>query len=111
MAHALLPPQFVDLEPFAATWCLATEAERWAQRLRSSMEELQTFYDAFFPRAEEAIAYCDKFPLDEMPENAERLLQLVHSLLMVSFAIEVWRQPEVIHCGSARIDRVGEPRP
>src|SRR5262245_3278601 len=111
MVHALLPPQFVDFEPYAATWCLATEAERWAQRLRSSMEELQTFYDAMFPRAEEAIAYCDEFPLDQMPEQAERLLWLVHSLLMVSFAIEVWRQPEVIHCGSARIDRIREPRP
>jgi hypothetical protein len=75
------------------------------------MDELQSFYDAVFPRAEEAIAYCDKFPLDEIPEDAERLLQLVHSLLLVSFAIEVWRQPEVIHCGSARIDRIREPRP
>jgi hypothetical protein len=111
MAQPLLPPQFADLEPHAATWCLATEPERWAQRLRSSMDELQTFYGAVFPRAEEAIAYCDKFPLDQMPEDAERLLQLVHSLLMVSFAVEVWRQPEVIHCGSARIDRVREPHP
>src|SRR5262245_29609411 len=111
MAHPLLPPQFADLEPYAATWCLATEAERWAQRLRSSMHELQTFYDAVFPRAEKAIAYCDNFPLDEIPEDAEHLLELVHSLLMVSFAIEVWRQPEVIHRGSARIDRIREPRP
>ena len=111
MSDTLLPRQFFDLEPYAATWCLATEPERWAQRLRSSMDELQAFYDAVFPRAEEAIAYCDKFPLDEMPEDAERLLQLVHSLLMVSFAIEVWRQPEVIHRGSARIDRIREPRP
>lgn len=111
MADTLLPPQFIDLEPYSATWCLATEPERWAQRLRTSMDELQAFYDAVFPRAEEAIAYCDKFPLDEMPEDAERLLQLVHSLLMVSFAVEVWRQPEVIYCGSARIDRIREPRP
>src|SRR3990172_9069876 len=111
MAHPLLPPQFVDLESYAATWCLATEAERWAQRLRSPMDELQTFYDAVFPRAEEAIAYCDKFPLDEIPEDAERLLQLVHSLLIVSFAMGGWRQPEVIHGGSARIDRTREPRP
>ena len=37
MAHTLLPPQFVDLEPYAVTWCLATETERWARRLRSSM--------------------------------------------------------------------------
>jgi hypothetical protein len=111
MPDALLPPGFADLESYAATWCLATEPARWAQRLRSSMEELRAFYDAFFPRAEEAIAYCDKFRLDDMPADAERLLQLLHSLLMVSYAVEVWKQPEVIHSGSARIDRILEPRP
>ena len=51
MSDALLPPQFADLEPWTATWCLATEPERWARRLVSPMSELQTFYDAFFPRA------------------------------------------------------------
>ena len=111
MPDALLPPSFSDLEPWAKAWCLATEPERWAQRLRSSMEELQSFYDTFFPRAEEAIAWCDRFTLDAMPADAERLLQLLHSLLMVSYAVEVWRQPEVIHAGSARIDRTLEPRP
>ena len=111
MADALLPHDFSDLERYAATWCLATEPERWAQRLRSSMAELREFYDAFFPRAEAAIAYCDGFPLDDMPPDAERLLQLLHSLLMVSYAVEVWKQPEVINGGSARIDRILEPRP
>ena len=111
MNDPLLPPQFAELESYATTWCLATEPERWAQRLRSSMAELQAFYDACFPRAEAAIAFCDRFPLDDMPADAERLLQLLHSLLMVSYAVEVWRQPEVIHCGSARIERILEPRP
>lgn len=111
MAETLLPAPFSDLEPFASTWCLATEPERWATRMQSSMEEMQAFYDAMFPRTEEAIAYCDGFPLDAMTEDAERLLQMVHSLLLVSFAIEVWRQPEVVHAGSARIDRLAEPRP
>lgn len=111
MSGALLPPEFAEFEPFATTWCLATEPERWAQRQRSSMEQMQTFYDAFFPRAEEAISYCDRFPLDAMPADAERLLQLLHSLLMVSYAVEVWRQPDVIHGGSARIDRILEPLP
>ena len=111
MSQALLPPEFADLEPFAATWCLATEPQRWAKRLESSMEEMRAFYDAFFPRAAEAIAWCDRFPLDELPGDAERLLQLLHSLLMVSYAVEVWEQPEVIHAGSARIDRILEPRP
>jgi hypothetical protein len=111
MADALLPPAFSDLEPWAARWCLATEPERWAQRMRSPMAELQAFYDACFPRAEEAIAWCDRFPLDGMPADAERLLQLLYSLLLVSYPVEVWKQPEVIHCGSARIDRIREPRP
>jgi hypothetical protein len=111
MSAGLLPPDFAEWEPWAATWCLARESERWAQRLRSPMAELQAFYDAVFPRAEEAIAYCDRFPLDAMPADAERLLQLLHSLLMVSYAVEVWKRPEVIHCGSARIDRILEPRP
>jgi hypothetical protein len=111
MAERLLPPEFSDLEPYAATWCLATEPERWAQRLRSSMDELRAFYDGCFPRAEQAIATCDRFPLDEMPADVERLLQLLHSLLMVSYAVEVWKQPAVIRCGSARIDRILEPRP
>ena len=111
MSDALLPPPFADLEAYAAAWCLPTEPERWAQRLRTPMEQLRAFYDAFFPRAEAAIAYCDRFPLDDMPADAERLLTLLHSLLMVSYAVEVWKQPEVIHCGSARIDRIVEPRP
>jgi hypothetical protein len=111
MSDALLPPEFAQLESYAATWCLATEPERWAQRLRSSMEEMQAFYDAFFPRAEAAITYCERFPLDDMPADTERLLQLLHSLLMVSYAVEVWKQPEVINSGSARIDRIREPRP
>jgi hypothetical protein len=111
MSEALLPPAFADLEPFAATWCLATEPERWAKRLSTPMTELQAFYDAFFTRAEEAIAFCDRFPLDAMPPEAERLLQLLHSLLMVSYAVEVWKQPEVVNGGSAVIHRILEPRP
>ena len=70
MADALLPPGFADLEPFAKTWCLAGEPERYAKRLASTMDEMQTFYDAVFPRAEEAIAYLDKLPLHDLPDDA-----------------------------------------
>ena len=110
-AEVRLPADFADLEQFAATWCLATEAERYAQRLSSSMEELQSFYDAFFPRLEDAIAYCDKFPLDDMPDDVVRLLQLVYSLLMVSFAVEVWLDQKPLNSAGAYLDRVIEPTP
>lgn len=110
MTAPMLPDDFRDLEPFAATWCLATEPERWERRLASSMEELQAFYDACFPRAEEAIQHCDRFPLHDMPEDAVRLLRLLESLALVSYAVEVWQQPLPVDVGSAQMHRVLEPR-
>ena len=106
----LLPPDYAELEQFA-DWVLPTEGERYAKRLASSMDEMQAFYDAFFPRAEAAIAYCEKFPLDDMPADAERLLQLVYSLVMVSFPVESWRQPHVPDSGAAYLGLLIEPRP
>ena len=107
----MLPAEFADLEPFAEKWCLPTERERFAARVSTSMDELQAFYDAFFPRADEAIAYCDAFPLDDMPEDAERLLQLLYSLVMVSFPVEACRQPHIPDSGAAYLDLVIEPIP
>ena len=109
MSEAVLPPQFAELERWAATWCLATEPERWAQRQHSSMQELQAFYDACFPRAEDAIAHCDRFDLHDLPDDVARLLQLLCSFALVSYPIEVWRQPLPVDIGSARIDRISEP--
>ena len=111
MTDALLPGAFSDLEPFAKTWCLSTEGQRYAQRLASTMAEMQAFYDAFFPRGEEAIAYCEKFPLDYMPQDAEHLLLLLYSLVMVSFPVETWRQPHVPDSGAAYLDLLIEPTP
>jgi hypothetical protein len=107
----MLPEAFADLEPFAATWCLATEPERWQRRLSTSLDDMQAFYDACFPRAEEAIAYCDRVDLDALPPEGARLLQLLHSLALVSYAVEVWRQQLPIDTGAAVLDRIGEPRP
>jgi hypothetical protein len=111
MTDILLPAAFADLEPFAATWCLATESERYDRRMASSMEEMQAFYDAFFPRVNEAVDYCDKFPLDDLPDDAQRLLKLVHSLVMVSMAVEIWHQPRPVDSADAYLDRVVEPLP
>ena len=62
MADALLPAEFSDLEPFVADWCLDSEPERYAKRLASTMDEIQAFYDAIFPRAEAAIAVPGQVP-------------------------------------------------
>ena len=109
MSTPLLPSEFVDLEPFASTWCLATEPERWAQRLASTMDDLQAFYEACVSRVDDAIRYCDRFDLNDLPEDAARLLELLCSFALVSYPVEVWRQPLPIDTGSAQIDRILEP--
>jgi len=102
------PPEFSDLEPFA-DWALRTEGERYARRLASSMDEIQTFYDTALPRLEDAMTYCDGFGIDALPEDAERLLWLCYSLVNASFPVEVWRQLRVPDSGAAQIDVVLEP--
>lgn len=104
-----LPVEFADLAPFAS-WALRTEAERYAKRLASSMEELQAFYDATFHRLDDMIAHCDRWSLNELPEDAEHLLWLAYSLVNVSFPIEVWRQARVPDSGAASMDVVVEPK-
>jgi hypothetical protein len=108
---ALLPADFADLEPFAGKWCRATEPERWNERMASSMEEMQSFYDAILPRVPDALAYCDRFALDDMPDDAVRLLQLVYSFIIVSFAVELWHQPYVPDTSGTSFDRNREPLP
>jgi hypothetical protein len=103
-----LPPEFADLEPFSA-WCLPTEAERYAKRLASSMEDMQSFYDAAFPRLEGMLAYLDSTSLDSLADDATRLLWLTYSLVNVSFPVEVWRQARVPDSGAASIHLVVEP--
>jgi hypothetical protein len=107
----MLPSEFSDLERFAATWCLDSEPKRVAQRLAVPMDEMQAFYDAITARYEEAMAYCDKFALDDMPEDATNLLHLLYSMIMVSFPVECWGQGRVPDTGAAYLDLLVEPGP
>ncbi|MFC5753118.1 hypothetical protein [Actinomadura rugatobispora] len=100
-----LPADFTDLEPYA-DWALATEPERYAKRLASSMADMQALYDAAFPRLDDAIAYCDTFPWDDLPDEARTLMHLMQSLVMVSFPVEVWKQARVPDAGAAYLDLV-----
>ena len=102
------PQEFSDLEPFAG-WALRGEQARYQKRLASSMDEMQAFYDAIFPRAESAIAYLDTFPLHDLPDDARRLLHLLYSFIMVSFPVEIWKQPYIPDTGTAQFELKIEP--
>ena len=108
MTNATLPADFSDLAPYA-DWVLFSEAERYAKRLSSTMDEMQAFYDAAFPRLDDALAYLDRHDLDALPDDARNLLYLYCSLVNVTFPVEVWRQPRVPDSGAASMDMVVEP--
>jgi hypothetical protein len=105
---SVLPADFADLEPYA-DWCLEFEHQRYAKRLASTMDEMQAFYDAAFPRLEDAMEYLDQFELQALPVDATHLLWLCYSLVNVSFPVEVWRQPRVPDSGAATMDQIVEP--
>jgi hypothetical protein len=103
-----LPTEFADLQPYE-TWALATEPERYAKRLASSMSEMQAFYDAGFPRMQDALDFCGDTPLEDLSEDERTLIRLMQSVIMVSFPVEVWKQPRVPDSGAAYLDLVVEP--
>ena len=109
MSAPTLPARFAELEPWVADWARATRAERYATRLSKTTEELEAFYDAIAPRAEEAIAYLDARDLDALPEDATRLLHLLYSMILVSYAVNIFHQPRIPDSGSAFFAMVVEP--
>ena len=94
MPERQLPEPFADLEPYLA-WSLATEKERQRKRASSTMAEIQAFYDTILPRMDAIISYVDQFPLQAMPADAQRLLDLTFSLAEIASAVELFKQPSV----------------
>ena len=91
-----LPAPFQDLEPFV-DWALAKESQRTHKRLASTIEEIQAFYEAMLPRIEAIMEHLNQFPLEHMPADAERLFHMSLSLIEVSMAVELFKQPGVIN--------------
>ena len=84
----LLPDQFAELEHFARKWVKPSANDRYQERLDSTMEEMQAFYDATLPRGDELFAYIDQFPYDDLPEQAVNAIWLLCALSVVSSASE-----------------------
>ncbi|WP_206199371.1 hypothetical protein [Parasulfuritortus cantonensis] len=93
-----LPKSFEVLEPLVASWALPTQNARQQKRISASKGELRAFYEAMLPRLEDILAYVDKYPLGELPPEAERLFCLALSLAEVAPHIELYGgNPKVPH--------------
>ena len=50
-------------------------------------------------------------PTPGLPDDALHLLHLLYSLIMVSFPVEIWRQPYLPDTGTSSFDLKDEPVP
>lgn len=105
---APLPEDFSALEHLVPEWAIEDGHQRYVKRVNSSMTEIQAFYDEVFPHAEEAVAYIDEFDYAEpLPDDVANLRNLLYSLITVSLAVELWKQPRVKHSATTILTRVG----
>jgi hypothetical protein len=104
-----LPDGFSELEPYAADWAKPTRRERYDVRLSKTIDELVEFYDTIAPRAEDAVLHLNQLDINDLPEDATRLLQLLYSMILVSYAVNVFKQPRIPDSGSAFFDTTFEP--
>jgi hypothetical protein len=107
---ATFPAPFAALEPYA-DWALPSEADRYAKRLASTMDELRSFYETALPLLESNADYLKGVSLDGISDEDRNVLMCLQSLVTVSFPVEAWHQPYVPDSGAASIDVVVEPRP
>ena len=105
----MLPQAFSELQPYVADWALPTRAQRYEARLSKPFDELVNFYDAVAPRAEEAIAYLNGLDIDDLPDDATTLLHLLYSMILVSYAVNVFKQNRIPDSGAAFFEMVAEP--
>ena len=110
MEHAYCPRASPNSNQYVADWALATRAERYAARLDRPFDELVEFYDAVAPHAEEAIAYLDGLEhRRRCPPDGTRLLHLLYSMILVSYAVNVFKQNRIPDSGAAFFEMVAEP--
>lgn len=104
---AKLPEPFKELEYLVDEWAIEDGHQRYLKRVSSSMDEMTAFYNAIFPRAGEAIDHINQFDYGlALPVESENLRNLIYSLITVSLAVELWRQPRVRNSANTILTRL-----
>ncbi|SRR6266851_5366569 len=91
-----LPEPFRELERFVPNWALAAQNDREARRRRSARDDRQAFYDAMVPRLPAIIEYLDRYPLDALPADAQRLMRLALSAAEIAPTIELYKGSAIV---------------
>jgi hypothetical protein len=102
----VLPPGFVELEPFAEQWAVAGTAERDRQRAASTADQREAFFEAVKPLVQPALELLDAKPLDQHDEREQRLMNLLLAFAHVTMAVEVMGAVEPRHAEFRQVMRI-----
>lgn len=107
MSPDQLPRQFAELEPIAARWARPTERERFANRVASSLEELDAMYQVLLPRMDDILRYLADKPADpgQLDPADRNLAHLAMAAMENARSVEVWRKVDV-HSANFTPDRI-----
>lgn len=73
---SLLPASFGDLEKYVDDWCLKGQRARYAKMLSVDVVILRHFYQTMLPRIDAIVEHLNQFPLNDLPEAEQRLMDL-----------------------------------
>jgi hypothetical protein len=104
-----LPAEFPELEKYVADWAKPTRAERYEMRLSKTYDELCEFYDTAGARAEDAIVYLNGQDINNLDQESLNLLRIMYSLILTSYAVNIFNQPKIPDSGAAWVDTTFEP--
>jgi hypothetical protein len=95
METMTLPKGFEDLALWVM-WDRDLMSERSLQRAESTMEEIQSFYDAMLPRMENILEYLVTVSMSaDMDLETKSLLNLSKSMAEVAPAVEQFFEPTI----------------
>ena len=90
-------------------WARPTRAERYAVRLSKTVRRAGRVLRRHRAPRRGRDRLPRRLDLGALPDDAARLLQLLYSMILVSYAVNIFHQPRIPDSGAAFFDMVVEP--
>ena len=93
MSQTISRPDVSGIQSEIAKWGLSSTEDRLVKRMNSSMEEIQSFYDAMLPILPNVIEYLNQFKFADLEGEDLLLSRAALAMCEVDNAVNKWKKP------------------
>ncbi len=93
MSHMIERPDLGHIQEEINQWALPTTEDRLVKRMKSSMEDIQRFYDAMHPHLATVIDYLNQFKVSDLVGDDLKLSRAALAMCEVDNAVNKWKKP------------------